>query len=181
MICDSTRIRLHSRPWHIAEVARSEVRRAAGTYGALQMLRHPSRMFWTAPPSDSQSDIEAVQTGKARTMTCFLRGSSDPYPINLKQGTLLLAGDRATWKPYWHFRRRPLLRINTGFDTVTTRAADRRESEVVKTGGGGRALGVILVPTFIVVTCANPALSVDFVVSSSDGPLVVHFFKTMAS
>ncbi len=112
----------------IAEVAKNQVRRAAGTYGALQVLRHPSRMFRTAPPSDNQSDIEAVQRGKAIGVTCYLRGSSDPYPLDLKQGTLLLAGDRATWKPYWHLRRRPPLRIDTGFDTVTTRAADRRES-----------------------------------------------------
>jgi hypothetical protein len=52
---------------------------------------------------------------------------------------------------------------------------------VVKTGGGGKALGMILVPTFVVVTCATPALSVDFVVSSTDEPLVTHYFKMMAT
>ncbi len=165
----------------IAEVAKNAAHRAAGTYGVLQVLRHPSRMFRTAPPSDSDADIEAVQRANGRSVSCFLRGSSDPYPVNLKHGTLLLAGDRATWKPYWHLRRRPPLRIDEAFDTVTTRAADRRESGVVKTGGGGKALGMILVPTFVVVTCATPALSVDFVVSSTDEPLVTHYFKMMAT
>jgi hypothetical protein len=110
-------------------------------------------------------------------VTCYLRGSSDPYPVRLKQGTLLLSGEGATWKPDGRLKRRPSVPMDREFDTITTRSADRRESEVVRTGAGGKALGLILVPPFVVVTCATPALSVDFVVSPTAEPLVVHFFK----
>ena len=165
----------------ITDVAKDRARRESGTYGPLGALRHPSRILRHSAPSESQSNIEGLQRGEVRSVTCFLQGSSDPYPLHLKQGTLLLSGNRATWKPYWNLKRRRPLRIEGEFQAVTTRAADRRESEVVKTGGGGRALGMILVPTFVVVTCTTPTLSVDFVVPSADETLVADFFKSTTS
>jgi hypothetical protein len=57
---------------------------------------------------------------------------------------------------------------------VTTRPADSREPNVKK---GGTALGVVQVPTFVVVTCTGSAGSLDLVVPSADEPLVSTYFR----
>jgi len=144
--------------------------RAAGTYGFLGVLRHPSRIL-RAPAADA-ADIDAVRRGEARRVSCFLRGTVDPYPRRLKQGSLVLDGDHAAWTPFWSLRRKPL-EVKMEVQSVETRPADQREPNVKK---GGKAYGVVQIPTFLVVTCQAASASVDFVVPAADERLVRSFF-----
>lgn len=147
-------------------------KRAAGTYGLLDVLQHPSRLLRPARPSES-GDIEAIRRGEGRAVSCFLRGQVDPFPQRLKQGTLVLQGSHASWIPYWALRRHPL-----GFDlevlSVESRPADHREPNVKK---GGTAFGTMQVPTFMVVSCGTSTGAVDFVIPAADEPLVKTFFN----
>ena len=74
-------------------------------------------------------NIDANRTGDQRIVTCYLRGSRDPYPLRLRQGRLLLSGDQATWKPFWNFRCRAFP-INMKIGAVHTRLAGRKESDI---------------------------------------------------
>jgi hypothetical protein len=58
--------------------------------------------------------------------------------------------------------------------SVESRPADHREPNVKKAGS---AFGVVQVPTFVVVSCVTPSGGVDFVVSTTDEPLVKTFFS----
>lgn len=142
-------------------------RKAAGTYGFLDVLLHPALMFSPQGPSRSNADIEAVRNGGSRIVSCFLRGSIQPFPPRLTQGTLTISASSATWKPYFRFPRRPL-RLEPRAESVTTRPADSREPGVKK---GGQA-GVVTVPAFMVVTGHLQGGSADFVVPGADAPLV---------
>jgi hypothetical protein len=155
-------------PWDDLEM----VQKAAGTYGVLDVLRHPSRMFRPPPASSGDSDLRAVQSGEQRAVSCFLRASFDPYPRTLKQGRLTLAGLKASWTPYWSIRRTPIV-ISTPVDSVSVRPADQREPNVKK---GGTAFGVVAIPAFAVVSCQTVSGSLDFVVPQTDETLVVGFF-----
>jgi len=147
--------------------------KSAGTYGFLDVLRHPSRILRPATPAEGESDIEALRRGESRRVSCFLRGTFGPYPRRLKQGSLELSGLGATWRPFWSFRR-TLLSIDIEVASVDTRPADHREPRVNK---GGKAFGVVGIPTFVVVTCSTPSGSLDLVVPSADLPLVAGFFR----
>ena len=59
---------------------------AVGTYGFLDVLRHPSRIVRPPKASDSGSDVEAVRRGEARRV---LEESSPSR--KLKQGRLQLS------------------------------------------------------------------------------------------
>jgi hypothetical protein len=160
--------------WEAVVVSRPDrPPKSAGTYGVPDLLRHPSRILRPATPSDGQADVEALRSGDARTTSCFLRGSFDPYPRHLKQGTLELVGTEALWRPYFSLHRDPIP-INMPISSVETRPADHREPNVKK---GGKALGLIGIPAFLVVTCGIAAGSLDLVVPSADEPLVATFFR----
>lgn len=154
-------------------MSRERAPKATGTYGFLDVLRHPSRVF--APPTDSEgsSDIEAVRGGEARRVSCFLRGTVDPFPRKLHQGRLQLSSGGADWTPFWSLSRKPVA-IGLTVQEVTTRPADSREPNVKK---GGTFLGVVAVPAFVVVTCAGSSGAVDLVVPSADEPLVSSYFR----
>ncbi len=124
-------------------------RKAAGTYGFLDVLRHPSRMVRPPGPNDGASDIEAIRSGETRRVSCFLRGEGGPYPKKLKQGRLVLGKDQAAWTPYWSVSRKPI-DIDRNVTSVQSRPADGREPNVKK---GGTAFGVVQIPAFMVVTC----------------------------
>lgn len=106
-------------------------------------------------------------------MSCFLRGDVSHYPQRLKQGSLVLSGTEASWTPFWSIRRHPLA-IQLVVKAVESRHADNRERFRVKKGG--KAYGVVEIPTFYVVTCRTDVGSVDFVVPHADEPLVRGFF-----
>jgi hypothetical protein len=124
---------------------------AAGTYGFLDLLRHPRYAIRPPTSSDGQSDIDAMQAGDARRASCFLRGSFGSFPRHLKQGSLTLASQGACWAPYWGFRRQPLA-IEVAIESVASRPADRQEPNVKK---GGKLVGVVDMPAFVVVSCAR--------------------------
>ena len=148
--------------------------KAVGTYGFLDVLRHPSWIVRPPKPSEGLSDIEAVRAGEARSVSCFLRGTFDPFPRRLKQGSLVLSGRGVSWIPFWSFKRQAL-EIEVTVDGVATRPADRREPNVKK---GGKAFGVVTVPAFVVVTCTTPKGALDFVVPPADEPLVADYFRS---
>lgn len=133
--------------------------------------QRPSLLFRPPSRAQSQSDLEAVRTGDARKVSCFLRGSFAPYPHRLRQGTLYLSALSAHWEPFWSVRRMP--RAITGpVLSVTTRAADYREPNVKKGNGG-----FLNVPSFTVVTCETPSGAFDLVVPSVDVALVTGYLK----
>lgn len=147
--------------------------KAMGTYGFLDVLRHPSRVFAPPKASEGSSDIEAVRGGEARRISCFLRGSVDPFPRKLKQGRLQLSHGVADWTPFSSLSRNPVA-LRFTIQEVSTRPADFREPNVKR---GGTVLGVVAVPAFVVVSCAGSLGTVDLIVPSADGPLVYSYFK----
>jgi hypothetical protein len=149
-------------------------KKAAGTYGTLGVLRHPSLILRPPPASSGESDLRAVRSGEHRLVSCFLRASFEPFPRTLKQGRLALADEKASWTPYWSVRRAPLV-VPTPVDSVSVRPADHREPNVKK---GGTAFGVVSIPAFVVVTCQTRSGSLEFVVPHSDESLVAGFFSS---
>jgi hypothetical protein len=157
-------------------------RNAVGTYGVATLLLNPVRGFsvmWKGPPGSEagQADIAAVQAGEARKVSCFLRGSFDPFPRRLKQGALYISAREAHWVPFWSLRR-PKLQISMRTWSVRTRPADYREPHVKQ---GGVSLHGVEIPVFMVVTCTTDARddrkTVDFVVPAADAPLVASYFN----
>jgi hypothetical protein len=158
-------------PWNDLTMAK----KAVGTYGILDVLRHPSRIFRPPPASSGESDLRAVRSGEQRAVSCFLR-AFDPYPRTLKQGRLVLSGQKASWTPYWSVRRTALV-ISTPVGSVSVRPADQREPNVKR---GGTAFGVVAIPAFVVITCQTVSGSLEFVVPQSDETLVAGFFGAAA-
>jgi hypothetical protein len=155
-------------------------RNVAGTYGLPDLLLNPLRMIsvgWKGPPGPEagQADILAVRAGGARKVSCFLRGSVDPYPRRLKQGALYISAAEAYWVPFWGLRR-PNLQIHLKARQVQIRPADHRESNVKH---GGIGIYGVKVPVFMVVTCTTDPGdgdgTVDFVVPAADAPLVASY------
>lgn len=154
-------------------MAKERSLKAAGTYGLLDVLRHPGRILGSGSEFAGGSDIEAIGQGGGRIVSCFLRGPCDPYPRRLKQGRLTLSGSEATWTPSWSLRRRPLA-LDATISAIETRPADQREPNVKK---GGRAFGAVVIPHWVVVTCSTPSGEMDIVVPSADDRLIAEFFR----
>lgn len=114
-----------------------------------------------------------MRQGEARAVSCFLRGTVEPFPRKLKQGRLQLSSGGATWTPFWSLSRKPVA-VGLGVERVTTRPADSREPNVKK---GGKAFGVVEVPVFVVVTCTSSSGALDLVVPLADEPLVSTYFR----
>lgn len=153
-------------------------RKAVGTYGFSDLDRVATAAVKGHPGQEAgQVDVAAVRAGEAREVSCFLRGSAEPYPRRLRQGSLFISLRETYWVPFWSFRRHPLL-IDIKAEWVRTRAADHREPNVKK--GRVGAYGVRM-PAFVVVTCAaqpgeGPA-TVDFVVPKADSLLVSSYLN----
>lgn len=156
-----------------AGVGRRRPPKAIGTYGFLGVLRHPSRLFRSPKASEGAADIEAVRRGEARSVSCFLRGTFDPFPRKLKQGELELSSEAASWTPFWSISRHPLA-LELAAEHVTTRPADSREPHVKK---GEKVFGVMPTPAFVVVNCTTSMGVLELVVPSADGPLVAFCFE----
>lgn len=145
---------------------------SAGTYGFLDVLRHPARIMRPPAGSEGGSDLTAIRAGSARTVSCFLRSDHDPYPRRLTPGRLVLSPDGPSWTALWSLRRKPLP-IGLPVTWLATRAADHREPNVKK---GGSAFGVVSVPTFMVITLTTPTATLDLVLPQADVQLVTGYF-----
>jgi len=152
-------------------------RNAVGTYGFFDLFLNPVRLFrlvWQGPPGPEagRADIAAVRAGEGRKVSCFLRGSVDPYSRRLRQGTLWISAEEAHWVPFWSLRRQKL-QLSGGAVHVQTRPADWREPYVKKGGG--------FIPAFWVVTCTTKVGdghgTADFVVPAADAALVASYFS----
>lgn len=161
---------------HHCQVARKGPR-SVGTYGPFAVLRHPSRFFRTPVPGDGQPDVEAVRRGESRTVSCFLRAEFGSLPRRLRQGSLTLSPQQATWRPYWSLRRRPVP-LGVTIDSIGARLPDHREPFVNR---DGKAIGVLAVPGFIVLTCRTASGILDLVVPAVDQPLVEGYLKEKLS
>jgi hypothetical protein len=146
-------------------------RKSVGTYSFIDVLLNP-RILTTdrAVDQGNAADIAAVQGGETRRVSCFLRGSSAPYPRRLRQGDLDISRDAAQWTPFWSVRRRPVpVRVEPAFSRIRTRRLDRREWNV------GRA------DIFVVITCVlgpnESRQETDLVVPAADAPLVTAYLN----
>lgn len=141
-------------------------RRSAGTrtgWGAAKALfRRPSDAAFLA-------DQRAFIGGEARSVSCFLKGSADPYPRRSKQGSLELTRDGIAWRPFWGLRRRSIP-INEGVRSVEVREPGRSKWNVKK---GGNAFGVVPVPAFQVVVCKTDRGILELSVPITDVGLVL--------
>jgi hypothetical protein len=154
-------------------VKKNEPPNADGTYSFTGIIRHPSRLLRPGGRCDNSDDASALQNGEARKVSCFLRSTEDGYPKRLNQGSLILQNGQAEWSPFWGIKREAL-RLDFVPSSVETRPADHREPNIKK---GGSALGVIAVPSFIVITCGLNSGTVDLVVPGLDEQLVEAFFR----
>jgi hypothetical protein len=146
---------------------------ASGTYGFTGVIRHPSRILRPGRTNISNDDVNALEHGESRRVSCFLRGTQDGFPKRLRQGSLTLQPGQADWSPFWSIRREALL-LDFIPSRIETRPADHREPNVKK---GGKSLGVVVVPSFVVVTCMLESGNIDLVVPGVDEELVERFFR----
>jgi len=65
--------------------------------------------------------------------------------------------------------------VDSPITSVASQPADHREPGVKK---GGKAFGVVPVPSFFVVECVTPAGPLDFVVPAADEQLVFGYFNS---
>ncbi|MGO8961716.1 MAG: hypothetical protein ACLQFR_30745 [Streptosporangiaceae bacterium] len=114
------------------------------------------------------ADQEAFRAGEVRTVSCFLAGSTDPYPRHPRQGKLELTQDRIVWRPFWSVQRTPIA-IDKRVHSVEVREAGRAEWNLKK---GGNAFGVP-VPEFQVVVCHTDRGVVELSVPSTDVAVVL--------
>jgi hypothetical protein len=118
--------------------------------------------------------LSAVKQGEGRIISCFLSGTEDGYPNRRKQGWLIVQSETAKWIPFWSARRQALP-LEVRPLRVEVRPADKREPNVKK---GGKAFGLLPVPSFVVITCVLDSGSIELVVPGLDQQLVEGFFKS---
>lgn len=148
-------------------------RRSAGTRTMTDILK---ALFRRPTSAQSQGDVEALQLGEGRRVSCFLRASFGPYPRKVRQGTLDLSPPIARWRPFWSLRRRPLT-IASRIESVTMRPPGPDEWNVKK---GGSALGVPI-PQFLTVVCTTTDGTVELTVPDVDAQLVARFFRAQSA
>jgi hypothetical protein len=164
-------------------MASGSPRKAAGTYGALDVLRSRGNsalirdllllrhVVPELPGKDaSEADVEALRNGSSFIVSCYLRGTFGPYPKRLTYGSLLVSPDRASWKPYIGLPRRRALVIESCFVVVQTRPPGTRE--VLKVRNIERLRDGVMTPQWTVVSARGAVGSLDFVVPTPDVPLV---------
>jgi hypothetical protein len=77
-------------------------RRDAGSRTFVDVLRHPLVAFsspFRKNEAASTDDVAAVLGSEGRVVSCFLRGTGDPFPRRLQQGGLHLTGAEIRWAP----------------------------------------------------------------------------------
>jgi hypothetical protein len=130
-------------------------------------------MFGQGIAKGSTKDIDSLLVGESQNVNNFLRGDFGNYPRRLRQGTLTLSPNSASWEPFQRLNQQSIA-LGEKVLSVTSRPADEREPNIKK---GGRAIGVLVVPRFFVVTCKTKSGEIDLVVPSVDEPLVAMFFR----
>jgi hypothetical protein len=144
--------------------------RSAGT----RTLRDVLKALFRRPTSAQvQSDLDALQLGESRSVSCFLRASFGPYPRRVRQGMLDLTKSSAEWRPFWSLRRRPL-QLVLRVESISVRPPGPAEWNVKK---GGNAFGVVPVPRFVTIVCKTGEGTVELTVVDVDVPLVTRFFE----
>lgn len=113
-----------------------------------------------------------LKAGEARSVRCHLRGSFDPYPHRFEPGTLVLAGQHATWMTTRDVDRQPLP-VDVPIEAVRSRPAEFQEPSTNKDGA------VVLMPSPITVTCETPLGHIELVVAPADASIVYWFFTRM--
>jgi hypothetical protein len=141
------------------------VRRAGGTYGAIGAIRRGFRLPSSAVADD---DLSAVRRGELRAVSCFLRGSYDPYPRRSRQGIAVVGYSSVAWRPSWGLRR-PVRELSEPIRKVRVRMADASDTNLKK---GGTAFGVLQVPAFQVVVCTTDRGTLEFGVPTADVTLM---------
>lgn len=124
--------------------------------------------FRTPSDTTAEADQEAFRQGKGRAVSCFLRGSVDPYPRHTRQGVLELTQAGIVWRPTWGLHRR-VIPITEQIHSVDIRQAGRSEWNVKK---GGKAFGVLPVPEYQVVVCKTDRGELELSIPSADIGLV---------
>jgi hypothetical protein len=82
--------------------------RCALARGFTDLLLNPVRLFSPPGPEAGQADIAAVKAGDVRIVSSWLRGSVDPYPRRLKQGSLYISTAETHWVPFGSLHRQNL-------------------------------------------------------------------------
>jgi hypothetical protein len=151
----------------------SKPRKSVGTYSFTDLLFNPRLAFAVlftdrAVDQGNAADVAAVQEGEARRVSCYLRGSSAPYPRRLRQGDLDVSRDAAHWTPFWGVRRRPVP-VYVGSALIRSRRPDRREWNV------GRPELFVVITRAVGADGTRP--ETDLVVPAADAPLVTGYLN----
>lgn len=144
---------------------RRSLPRSAGTRTATDVAR---ALFRGPSDAAATADREAFKAGEGRTVSCFLKGSADPWPRRLRQGSLDLIPGEITWRPYWSLHHRPIP-ITEKIESVKVRDPGPAEWNL-KQGGNIRGLQV---PSFQVIVCKTDRGVLELAVPSTDVDLVI--------
>jgi len=110
--------------------------REAGSRTFVDVLRHPFTAF-SAPfrhnRAASADDGAAALGSAGRVVTCFIRGTVDPFPKRFKQGGLHLTGTEIRWAPGVRLRGGGLL-LTPPFAIHNVRAPTGSEELRIKRG-----------------------------------------------
>ena len=105
-------------------------RRDAGSRTFVDVLRHPLAAF-SAPFRKNRA--ASAEDAAGRVVTCFIRGTVDPFPKRFKQGGLHLTGTEIRWAPGVRLRGGGLL-LTPPFAIHNVRAPTGSEELRIKRG-----------------------------------------------
>ena len=151
------------------------LQRAAGTRNFGDLLRSRGR----APKEDVKlEDVEAVKSGPGRTVSCALRGSTEPFPKRFKHGMIDLVPGRAVWRPYWWSLKRGTVSIDSHVLAAKSRARNPRTDWNIKSGGMHKSDGLLPSTGFTVIVFTTESGWFELAVPTPDVRLVTTFFTT---
>lgn len=148
--------------------------RSAGTVFPQDLLRNRLR----GPRNDAlAADLQALDSGQARTVACLFRGTYGMYPKRFRQHMLDLFPGGPTVRPFWYSFRRRRFRIAEPITSARVRPRDPRTDLNVRATGlyaAGKPLGWA---GFEVVQCRTVQGLIEFAVPRPDVPLLLHYFN----
>jgi len=140
------------------------MRRSAGSRTALDVIRAGFR----GPSVESiAADQEALKRGEGRVVSCFLRGSTPPYPKQPRQGQLELEEGDVRWRASGF--RRPPIPIDADIRSLDVREVRRIDANIK---AGGKGFGVLPIPEFRVIVAETDRGVLEFFVPRADVQLV---------
>lgn len=122
-------------------------------------------------------DRAALERGESRSVTCFLRGSSEPFPLTMQQGVLEVAAGKLLWRPYWSIRR-PAIAIPTPVGNVNVRKPSWSHGEA-NIKRGKKIIGPLRVPDFQVADASTDKGDISLAIPAVDVPLVLDALATL--